>query len=116
MDSNLDVGLSSFNQSAMSSHNMPSTNINNILNQRDPDPPFVPMVPEVAEDAIDMEEDPLQDDDEDYEVTQRRSYKCIYCDKSFKKSSHMKQHLRSHTGKMHSVIRVIASHLIYKKL
>ncbi|CAH1269462.1 ZNF236 [Branchiostoma lanceolatum] len=28
----------------------------------------------------------------------RRVYKCPYCDKSFKKSSHLKQHVRSHTG------------------
>ena len=28
----------------------------------------------------------------------RRSYRCGYCDKAFKKSSHLKQHIRSHTG------------------
>eukprot|EP00106_Octopus_bimaculoides_P013578 XP_014781020.1 PREDICTED: zinc finger protein 236-like [Octopus bimaculoides] len=28
----------------------------------------------------------------------KRSYKCSYCGKGFKKSSHLKQHVRSHTG------------------
>ncbi|KAM4688132.1 zinc finger protein 236 isoform 4-T4 [Discoglossus pictus] len=28
----------------------------------------------------------------------RRAYRCEYCNKAFKKSSHLKQHVRSHTG------------------
>ncbi|XP_030743152.1 zinc finger protein 236 [Echinops telfairi] len=35
---------------------------------------------------------------EDSEDHGRRSYRCDYCHKGFKKSSHLKQHVRSHTG------------------
>ncbi|XP_048074476.1 zinc finger protein 236 isoform X1 [Ursus arctos] len=35
---------------------------------------------------------------EDREDQSRRSYRCEYCNKGFKKSSHLKQHVRSHTG------------------
>ncbi|XP_066871362.1 zinc finger protein 236 isoform X1 [Kogia breviceps] len=35
---------------------------------------------------------------EDSEEQSRRSYRCDYCHKGFKKSSHLKQHVRSHTG------------------
>nr|XP_027307678.2 zinc finger protein 236 isoform X5 [Anas platyrhynchos] len=35
---------------------------------------------------------------EDSEDQSRRSYRCEYCNKGFKKSSHLKQHVRSHTG------------------
>ncbi|XP_006897306.1 PREDICTED: zinc finger protein 236 [Elephantulus edwardii] len=35
---------------------------------------------------------------EDGEDQCRRSYRCDYCNKGFKKSSHLKQHVRSHTG------------------
>ncbi|XP_059751598.1 zinc finger protein 236 isoform X6 [Balaenoptera ricei] len=35
---------------------------------------------------------------EDSEEQSRRSYRCDYCNKGFKKSSHLKQHVRSHTG------------------
>uniref|UniRef100_A0A8C4UVL2 Zinc finger protein 236 n=1 Tax=Falco tinnunculus TaxID=100819 RepID=A0A8C4UVL2_FALTI len=35
---------------------------------------------------------------EDNEDQSRRSYRCEYCNKGFKKSSHLKQHIRSHTG------------------
>uniref|UniRef100_A0A8D2GQW8 Zinc finger protein 236 n=1 Tax=Urocitellus parryii TaxID=9999 RepID=A0A8D2GQW8_UROPR len=35
---------------------------------------------------------------EEGEDQSRRSYRCDYCNKGFKKSSHLKQHVRSHTG------------------
>ncbi|XP_034981147.1 zinc finger protein 236 isoform X1 [Zootoca vivipara] len=35
---------------------------------------------------------------EDNEDQNKRSYRCEYCNKGFKKSSHLKQHVRSHTG------------------
>ncbi|XP_048145328.1 zinc finger protein 236 isoform X2 [Corvus hawaiiensis] len=35
---------------------------------------------------------------EENEDQSRRSYRCEYCNKGFKKSSHLKQHVRSHTG------------------
>ncbi|XP_056143099.1 zinc finger protein 236-like [Lampris incognitus] len=36
-----------------------------------------------------------QDDNDD---SSKRSYRCNWCSKGFKKSSHLKQHVRSHTG------------------
>ncbi|XP_066507917.1 zinc finger protein 236-like [Hoplias malabaricus] len=35
---------------------------------------------------------------QDEEESNRRAYRCSVCDKGFKKSSHLKQHIRSHTG------------------
>ncbi|XP_061116663.1 zinc finger protein 236-like isoform X1 [Conger conger] len=39
-----------------------------------------------------------QDFQEDSEDNSRRTYRCSTCNKGFKKSSHLKQHVRSHTG------------------
>ncbi|XP_034031282.1 zinc finger protein 236-like [Thalassophryne amazonica] len=39
-----------------------------------------------------------QDYQQESEDTSKRSYRCSWCNKGFKKSSHLKQHVRSHTG------------------
>ncbi|CAG6015971.1 unnamed protein product [Menidia menidia] len=40
----------------------------------------------------------VPDYQEDSEDNTKRAYRCTWCDKGFKKSSHLKQHIRSHTG------------------
>ncbi|XP_063343312.1 zinc finger protein 236-like [Pelmatolapia mariae] len=39
-----------------------------------------------------------QEYQEDCEDSTKRAYRCSWCSKAFKKSSHLKQHVRSHTG------------------
>ncbi|XP_024119272.1 zinc finger protein 236 [Oryzias melastigma] len=49
-----------------------------------------------SQDELQLTETP--DFQEDSEENSKRAYRCSWCSKGFKKSSHLKQHIRSHTG------------------
>ncbi|XP_066209598.1 zinc finger protein 236 isoform X3 [Saccopteryx leptura] len=56
-----------------------------------------PLIQESSQEELDLQT-PRRPFLEDSEDQSRRSYRCDYCHKGFKKSSHLKQHVRSHTG------------------
>ncbi|XP_035866034.1 zinc finger protein 236 isoform X2 [Phyllostomus discolor] len=56
-----------------------------------------PLMEEPSQEELDLPP-PRRPFLEDSEDQSRRSYRCDYCHKGFKKSSHLKQHVRSHTG------------------
>ncbi|XP_069885029.1 zinc finger protein 236 isoform X1 [Dipodomys merriami] len=56
-----------------------------------------PLLPESSQEELDLQPQRPQFL-EDSEDQSRRTYRCDYCNKGFKKSSHLKQHVRSHTG------------------
>ncbi|XP_006874610.1 PREDICTED: zinc finger protein 236 [Chrysochloris asiatica] len=55
------------------------------------------LIPEPSQEEPDLQT-PRPQFLEEGEDHSRRSYRCDYCHKGFKKSSHLKQHVRSHTG------------------
>ncbi|XP_023376582.1 zinc finger protein 236 [Pteropus vampyrus] len=56
-----------------------------------------PLIQESSQEELDLQTQRPQFL-EDSQDQSRRSYRCDYCNKGFKKSSHLKQHVRSHTG------------------
>ncbi|XP_053768453.1 zinc finger protein 236 isoform X3 [Desmodus rotundus] len=56
-----------------------------------------PLMQEPSQEELDLPA-PRRPFLEDSGDQSRRSYRCDYCHKGFKKSSHLKQHVRSHTG------------------
>nr|XP_058133894.1 zinc finger protein 236 isoform X2 [Dasypus novemcinctus] len=55
------------------------------------------LIPESSQEELELQT-PRPQFLEDGGDQSRRSYRCDYCNKGFKKSSHLKQHVRSHTG------------------
>lgn len=76
---------------------MPSTSMQNILETREESEPVEGDEAEGDADGLPTEPEP-DEPEEEVDDGIKRPYVCGYCSRRFRKSSHLKQHIRSHTG------------------